>query len=81
MSDYMVQALIRLNEHQNRVLNIIKGKFGLKNKTEAINLIINKYEEEFLEPELRPEFIEKMKKRKKEPTVRVKNFNKHFGLE
>ena len=72
MSDYMVQALIRLNERENRVLNIIKGKFGLKNKTEAINLIISKYEEEFLE---------KMKKRKKEPTVRVKNFNKHFGLE
>jgi hypothetical protein len=81
MSDYMVQALIRLNERENRVLNIIKGKFGLKNKTEAINLIISKYEEEFLEPELRPEFIEKMKKRKKEPTVQVKNFKKHFGLE
>ncbi|MHA1194138.1 MAG: DUF2683 family protein [Promethearchaeota archaeon] len=77
----MVQALIRLNERENRVLNIIKGKFGLKNKTEAINLIISKYEEEFLEPELRPEFIEKMKKRKKEPTVQVKNFKKHFGLE
>lgn len=73
MSDYMVQALIRLNERENRVLNIIKGKFGLKNKTEAINLIISKYEEEFLEPELRPEFIEKMKKRKKEPTVRGTN--------
>jgi len=69
----MVQALIRLNERENRVLNIIKGKFGLKNKTEAINLIISKYEEEFLEPELRPEFIEKMKKRKKEPTVRGTN--------
>jgi len=77
----MVQALIKLNEHQNRVLNIIKGKFGLKNKTEAINLIISKYEEEFLEPKLRPEFIEKMKERKKEPTVRVKDFKKHFGLE
>jgi hypothetical protein len=70
-----------INERENRVLNIIKGKFGLKNKTEAINLIISKYEEEFLEPELRPEFIEKMKKRKKEPTVQVKNFKKHFGLE
>ena len=77
----MVQALIKLNEHQNRVLNIIKGKFVLKNITESINLIISKYEEEFLEPELSPEFIEKLKKREKEPTVRVKDFKKHFGLE
>jgi hypothetical protein len=48
----MVQAIITLNEHENRVLNIIKGKFGLKNKSEAVNLIISEYEKEFLEPEL-----------------------------
>ncbi len=76
----MVQAIITLNERENRVLNIVKGKFGLKNKSEAINLIINEYEKECLEPELRPEFIEKMKKREKEPTVKVKDFKKHFGL-
>lgn len=77
----MVQAIISLNEHENRVLNIIKGKFGLRNKSEAINLIINEYEKEFLEPELRPEFIEKMKKQEKEPTIKVEDFKKHFGLE
>ena len=77
----MVQALINLNEHENRVLNVIKGKFGFKNKSEAVNFIINEYEKEFLEPELRPEFIEKMKERQKEETVKVKDFRKHFGLE
>ncbi len=76
----MVQAVINLNEHENRVLNIVKGKFGLRNKSEAINLIIDEYEKELLEPELRPEYIEKMQKRAKEPTVKVKNFRKHFGL-
>ena len=76
----MVQAVINLNERENRILNIIKGKYGLKNKSEAINLIINEYEKEFLEPELRPEFVEKMKKREKESTVKVKDFRKHFGL-
>jgi mannitol/fructose-specific phosphotransferase system IIA component len=76
----MVQAIITLNEHENRVLNIIKGKFGLKNKSEAVNLIISEYEKEFLEPELRPEFIKKMKEREKEPTTKVKDFKKHFGL-
>jgi hypothetical protein len=76
----MVQAVITLGEHQDRVLTIVKGKFGLKNKSEAINLVIEKYEEELLEPELRPEFIEEMKKIEKEPTVKVKDFKKHFNL-
>ena len=76
----MVQAVITLGEHENRILNIIKGKFGLHNKSEAIQLIINEYEKEILEPELRPEYIEKMGAREKEPTVKVKDFKKHFGL-
>lgn len=29
--------------------------------------------------EFRPEFIEKMKKRQLEPTVKIKNFRKFFG--
>ncbi len=76
----MVQAVISLSEHADRVINIVKGKFGLKNKSEAIQLIINEYEKELLEPELRPEYVEKMRDRAKEPTVKVKNFRKHFGL-
>ena len=80
MDDNMVQAVINLNEHENRVINIIKGKFGLRNKSEAIEYIINEYEKEYLEPELRPEYIEKMRERQKEDTVKVKNSRKHFGL-
>ena len=80
MGDNMVQAVITINERENRILNIVKGKYGLKNKSEAINLIINEFEKELLEPELRPEFVEKMRKREKESTVKVKDFRKHFGL-
>ena len=76
----MVQAVINFSEHENRVINIVKGKYGLKNKSEAIEHIINEYEKEHLEPELRPEFIEKMKKTEKEETVKVKDTRKHFGL-
>ena len=57
----MVQAIINLGEFQDRILNIVKGKFGLKNKSEAINLIVNEYGEELLEPELRPNYIKKIK--------------------
>lgn len=58
----MVQAIVNLGEHENRILTIVKGKFGLKNKSEAFNLIIDKFEEEFLEPELRPEYKEELLK-------------------
>ncbi len=77
----MVKALINLTEYENRLLNIIKAKYGFRTKTEAIKWIIHEYEEEFLEPELRPEFIEKMKEREKEEVVEVKDMKKHFGLE
>lgn len=32
------------------------------------------------EPELRPEFIKKMKQIRKKKSIRIKNFKKHFGL-
>ena len=69
----MVQAVINLEEKEARVLNIVKGKFGLKNKSEAINVIINEYEQEFLEHELRPEFIEEMKRVEKEKGIPFRN--------
>lgn len=57
----MVQAIVNLGEHQDRLLTIIKGKFGLKNKSDAVNFVISKYEEELLEPQLRPEYVNKIK--------------------
>ena len=57
----MVQAMINVDEHTNRVLNIVKAKFGFKNKSEVIDYIVNEYEGEFLEPELRPEYVEKIR--------------------
>lgn len=61
----MVQNIIELGEREDRVLNIIKAKFGLKNKSEAVAFIAQKYEESFLEPELRPEYLEKLQKIRK----------------
>ncbi len=57
----MTQAIINLGEYEDRILTIIKGKYGFKNKSEAINFVIDKFEEEFLEPELKPQFVHKMK--------------------
>ena len=61
-SVYMVQAMIDINERANRVLNIVKAKFGLKDKSEAINLVVDEYEESFLESKLKPEYKTKLQK-------------------
>jgi hypothetical protein len=53
----MVKAIININERANRVLNIVKAKHGLRNKSDAINKVVNEYGRSLLEPELRPEFI------------------------
>lgn len=67
----MVQAMININEEANRVLNVIKAKYGLRDKSEAINLIVKEYEESFLEPELRPEYIKKALRIHKQPSIKV----------
>ncbi len=76
----MVQAVINLGEYEDRVVNIIKGKYGLKNKSEAIRLIIDEYVQNNLEQEFRPEFVEKVRKAQKGRFVSVDNFSKRYGL-
>ncbi|MEK6935194.1 MAG: DUF2683 family protein [Nanoarchaeota archaeon] len=71
----MVQNIIDIGEREDRVLNIVKAKFGLKNKSEAVAIITQTYEESFLEPELRPEYLEKLNKIKKEKGISFKNIN------
>ncbi len=61
----MVQALIEIDENTNRVLNVVKAKYGLKDKGEAIKVVVEKYIEEENEPELRPEYLERLKKIRK----------------
>lgn len=79
----MVQAIINIDEHTNRMLNIIKAKYGLKDKSEAIEMMAEQYEKEILEPELRPEYIEKAKKIMKEKPIHAgtpDNLRKMAGL-
>jgi hypothetical protein len=77
----MVKALITLDDRSNRVLNIIKAKLGHRNKSETIGWLLERYESELLEPELRPEFVKRMLKRAGEPSVEVKDLGEHFGLD
>ncbi len=69
----MVQNIINIGEREDRILNIVKAKFGLKNKSEAVSLVTKSYEESFLEPELKPEYIEKLKRIEREKGIAFKN--------
>ena len=67
----MVQAIINIDERTNRILNIIKAKYGLKDKSAAINRMAIEYEKEILEPELKPEYIKKLEVIEKQKSINV----------
>jgi hypothetical protein len=69
----MVQAIISINDQANRVLNILKAKYGLRDKSEAINLMAEQYGQALLEPELRPEYVTKLQKIKAQRGLRFRN--------
>ena len=74
----MVQAVVKLSEHSNRILNIVKAKYGLKDKSEAIEKITIEYEQEILEPELRPEFVASVQEAQKGKFKQVKSIDDVF---
>ena len=65
MDTEMFMATIDIPEEENRILNIVKGKYGFKNKEEALIFILRGFMEN-LEPEIRPEYLNKLKKIEKE---------------
>ncbi len=75
----MVNALVEINENTKRVLNVVKAKYGLKDKSEAIEFVINRYIEEE-EPELRYEFLEIIRAIDKQKSIPVDDFAKRYGL-
>lgn len=78
----MVKSLIDLGERESRIVNIVKAKYGLKDKSQALSLILKRYEECELEPQLRPEFVKEIQEaREHGKFVKVKNFAEEFKTE
>lgn len=79
----MVQAIINIEKETNQILNIVKAKYGLKDKSQAIDQMAKEYSQELLENSIRPEYVERMKKIQKEPTIAfdsVEDMRKHFDI-
>ena len=51
----MTSMSITVNEYTNRVLGVIKEKFGLKDKAAALNKFADMFGEEFVEREVKDE--------------------------
>jgi hypothetical protein len=75
----VVKAIVTIDERTNRILNIVKAKYGLKDKSQALNMMAQQFEACVLEPELKPEFIESLKASQTEKTVKVKDFASRYS--
>ncbi len=58
----MVQAMIEIPNEANQILNIVKARYNLKTKSEAIAKIAMEYGKNIIEPKLRPEYLERLRK-------------------
>jgi len=72
----MPKAMVQISEKANRVLNIVKAKYALKDKSQAINKMAEEFGKVLLEPQLRPEYVKKLKKIEEEGTVSEEEFER-----
>jgi len=84
----MVLARIELNEYTNKVLNVIKAKYDLKDKSEAINKFAEMYGEDYVEFEVKEEYLKKLIKIGKDhikkygyKTMTLEELDKICGIE
>ncbi|MFA6048760.1 MAG: DUF2683 family protein [Candidatus Micrarchaeia archaeon] len=54
----MVNAMICISDRANRVLNVVKARYGFRDKSQAIERVVMDYEKSVLEPAFRPEFVD-----------------------
>jgi len=76
----MVNALVKLNDETNRVLNSVKAIYGLKDKGEAIEFVVEQFSEMSDEPRFKESFLVKITKAKTENSLKIDSFTNRYGL-
>jgi len=56
----MPTAIVKISDEANWVLNIVKAKYDFRDKSQALNRLIDEYAQQVLEPQLRPEYVKKI---------------------
>lgn len=75
----MPKAVVELSEHANRVVNVVKARDGLRGKSQAIESIVAAYEQEILDPALRPEFVADLQGVRRGKFRRVESLDEVLG--
>jgi hypothetical protein len=60
MANEMISARVELNDYVNRVLGVIKVKYGLKDKSEALNKFVELYGDDVIERDATEEYSKKV---------------------
>lgn len=60
MEEKSVDARVTLNPYTKKVLAVLKAKYSLKDKSEAINKFTELYGDEIVEQEAKEEYIKKI---------------------
>ena len=68
MGNETISARVDLNDYANRVLGVLKAKYRLKDKSEAINKFVELYGEEVVEREANEKYVKEM----------IRGVNAHF---
>ncbi len=79
----MVKAIVDISDNANRILNVIKASYGLKDKSQAIDAMAKEYETLVFEPRIKASYLKKLEKIAREKTVRVgsmKDFDRMFNI-
>jgi hypothetical protein len=79
----MVKAIIDIDNNTNRILGIIKAEFGLKDKSQAIDVMAREYEQLVFEPKIKASYLKRLKKIEKEKTIKIgtiKDFKKMYDI-
>lgn len=84
MLEKTVNVNLKISDYSNRVLGVVKEKYGFKDKSQALDKIMDMYGEDFIEKEVREDVVleviaevEKMKKQKLKPMSK-NELNKFF---
>jgi hypothetical protein len=53
----MVSARMEITDYANRVLNVVKAKFALIDKSAALNKFVELYGDEFVERDVKDDYV------------------------
>jgi len=67
----MVKAIAEIDEEANKVINVLKAQYGLKDKSQAINEMAKQYKALVLESRIRPEYLRKFERIQRGPIIRI----------